>query len=848
MSGHDPSIPALSLRACLVSVLVMLLCAIMIQFVAVTQAWKLHLGNEPLAVPAMIMICVLTLVVAAGYGLRKIRLLSRADMFVVLFSSLIACCLMAHGLWRYTIAFSASIPKRQKWDLYDALPSAMWAHGPDLIEGIISRPDHPALTTNGNVTWRQVTYRTDAHAYAPVLSNTGPKDVSYVRLRVPVTRDDRPHLVPGRPYLISALAHAKLTGQGGYYCNVYFDEREQLGGEAFTSREEAKVTYLHQHGFVRNGMYGFVMPNSISNHIYLEFGLRGPGYVTFCETELIDVSALEDVFAGRKIVSRAEYDAAPLNQRDRLVVRPESLWSLEGLAFLVHGYFPARAWFSPAGAWVSFIILLCLALFAVAVIMRRQWIQHERFPLPVAQVPMALLGVNDDHDQPVPDIWRNRLMWAGFAVALFWCLMRGWRQFNPSVPNMNISIALAPYFTGPTWGDTWRQVSFGVTSLVLGLALFMELNVLMSLVVGFFFYRLQFWFGETYGLATDANYPYAGNQQAGSMAAYAILIVILARKYLWRVLRQAIRGGGDEVLSYRAAIILFLLSFVGIAFWARWLGYSVPGMLLVFACLVGIGLVMAKLRAECGQPHYGMTTISLLALVGLFGGLRLLGPTGLVFGSFASALIIMSIFTLAGLQLEMVEVARRIRLRRSHVLGTVALGLAGGVLLGGWVYFSSAYAISCDKYPIATGEFNQKGDFKVYNSSMATWTAEIKGDDAAQQSRDVGRAYIVGLMSAGLTVILTVLRQFFAGFWFHPVGFVLSSSAMVAQAWGSLLAAWAIRFAVLKLGGATSVRTKLMPFATGLVLGTIAAYAIFVAITLHLSFFSPSTLRFYGYF
>jgi hypothetical protein len=385
--------------------------------------------------------------------------------------------------------------------------------------------------------------------------------------------------------------------------------------------------------------------------------------------------------------------------------------------------------------------------------------------------------------------------------------------------------------------------------VTLGLALFMELNVLISLVIGFFFFRLQSWFGEAYGLATDANYPYTGYQQFGSMTAYAVLIIILTRKYLWRVLRQAVRGGGDEVLSYRAAIILFLLTFVGVAFWARWLGYSIPGMLLLFLCLVGIGFVLAKFRAECGQPYRGMATIGLLGLVGMFGGLRLLGPNGIIFGSFAGALIIMCIFTLSGLQLEMLEIARRGRLRRSHVFGAVTLGLVGGVLLGGWVYFSSAYAISVDKYPIATGEFNQKGDFKTYTTRMARWTSELKGEaSATAQEGDVGRGRIVALFSAGITVLITVLRQFFAGFWFHPIGFVLASSTMVHDAWGSLLAAWLIRFAVLKLGGATSVRTKLMPVATGLVLGSIAAYTFFMILTINLNFFSPSTLRFYAYF
>jgi hypothetical protein len=91
---------------------------------------------------------------------------------------------------------------------------------------------------------------------------------------------------------------------------------------------------------------------------------------------------------------------------------------------------------------------------------------------------------------------------------------------------------------------------------------------------------------------------------------------------------------------------------------------------------------------------------------------------------------------------------------------------------------------------------------------------------------------------ASVTVI-TILRQFFAGFWFHPIGVIVGSGWMAQEAWGSLLLAWLIRFSVLKIGGAATVRNKLMPFAVGIFLGGTAAYFTYFVTVSYLKFFVP---------
>ena len=66
-----------------------------------------------------------------------------------------------------------------------------------------------------------------------------------------------------------------------------------------------------------------------------------------------------------------------------------------------------------------------------------------------------------------------------------------------------------------------------------------------------------------------------------------------------------------------------------------------------------------------------------------------------------------------------------------------------------------------------------------------------------------------------LSPLAAVLRQFFAGFWFHPVGLLIGPTHMMDQVWGSCLVALALRFAVVRMAGAEAVRARLLPAGIG---------------------------------
>ena len=165
--------------------------------------------------------------------------------------------------------------------------------------------------------------------------------------------------------------------------------------------------------------------------------------------------------------------------------------------------------------------------------------------------------------------------------------------------------------------------------------------------------------------------------------------------------------------------------------------------------------------------------------------------------------------------------------------------MALAVVIGGWVYLGSAYAIGADNYPIATGQFAGAGDFSVFTGEVNAMPAAATLPESATSNHGT-----LGLIFGGaVTLVLTVLSRLFANFIFHPAGFLLGFTPMMGGAWGSLLLACGVRFAVLKLGGAATVREKLVPFAIGCLFGVAAAYALFLVVNGYLYFVHPGVLK-----
>ena len=842
--------PGLTLRSILALMLAMLMMALFLNAITTMPSGAARADEHSLGVPAVFLIALLILASGGVYAVTRVRLLTRSEMVCVLFSLLIACPIMGRGFWGFVVA-TTQAGYRNVDSVHEVLSDKLWAHGPNLTEDALARPDSPRLRTAGTVAWRTIDVD-GAMTSMPVLTNAGPDDVSTVRVSLPLMEDGEQSLFSKDPHLVRVLVRAdRLGSQAHFYCTVYCDDDQDPVQEIFISRKIAEPTYQHPSGFSLMGRYGVDFSPNARRRIVIELGLTGEGQVAFHDLRILNVGPVRALHQGREVIAADRYKALPPNMRStRMVVQPENMWSLAGLKYTLAGAIPVRAWVTPILAWSSIIALLLMAVFTTCAIMRRQWVDNERYPLPVAKIPQAMLGEGEPTSIALPAIWRNRVMWLGFGLGLFWCLMRGWHAYNAQVPNMNVEVPIKPYLSGPGWGAMWNNVVFSVSAMFLGLAALMEINVLLSVVLGYLLFRAQFWVGKSTGLDAIGGFPATRQQHAAAFVVYGLLIFFFTRKYLWRVLKMAVLGRRDdkapEPFSYRALLLMLIGCFAGVAVWARWLGATPRGVLLCFAYLLLIGVVAAKIRAECGMLFGMVVPTHAFYAIPLIGGMSLLGPSGLlVAGLLILQFCFNGFFVACAMQIELIQLGRNLAVRPHHILATCLLGVAGGVIVGGWIFLSGAYAVGGSNYDNQE-PFSNRGLYASFYRAELTRATRAEGaagpnSDATLPGSSGGAdpvAYFMGFAGL-LTATVAVLRYLFAGFFFHPMGVIFGYSEMASMVWGSALVACIVRGVALKLGGAAAVRDRLIPFFIGVFLSGVAAYLVFGLINMLLRQYRP---------
>lgn len=274
-------------------------------------------------------------------------------------------------------------------------------------------------------------------------------------------------------------------------------------------------------------------------------------------------------------------------------------------------------------------------------------------------------------------------------------------------------------------------------------------------------------------------------------------------------------------MSYRAAFLVMGGVLAGGAGWAVWVGVSIHGMLCFLLFLILVGFVSSKFRAEAGLPWGYFTPNNAALILLLLGGLSTFGPEMLLLAFLSSFFMsVAAFFLIPGAQLEMMEIGRREGIRPSHVTAILYLGVIGGILIGGWIFLSNAYSMGGDSFRYSWAFDAKAWYFNDFDLLLSRATAEMTGT-AAETAAGVTPSFWAYLYGGIGTGVLVVLRQLFAGFWFHPVGFVLGPSHMMGFVWGSFLVAWALRLIFVKFGGAEAVRTLLQPFFVGVFVAAI---------------------------
>ncbi|MBI2302817.1 MAG: hypothetical protein HYU66_28255, partial [Armatimonadetes bacterium] len=120
------------------------------------------------------------------------------------------------------------------------------------------------------------------------------------------------------------------------------------------------------------------------------------------------------------------------------------------------GAIPWHAWRAPLVMWGIAAALVFYACACLTVLLRRQWVERERFSFPLTQLPMELAAAAEE-GHALNRFLRTPTVWAGAAIPLLVHGVNGLHLYFPGVPRVDLHHDVGQYLpnTFPWWSIRW---------------------------------------------------------------------------------------------------------------------------------------------------------------------------------------------------------------------------------------------------------------------------------------------------------------------------------------------------------------------------------------------------------
>ena len=473
---------------------------------------------------------------------------------------------------------------------------------------------------------------------------------------------------------------------------------------------------------------------------------------------------------------------------------------------------PFAAWTGPLFWWLSLIFVVYFVCFCLVVILRRQWVEHERLVFPITEVPRLL--TEESETSSLAPILRSRIFWIGCAIPLSLILFNVASYFHPGFPKIPIPASTttvqlyrgAPAFNLHFYFPIIGFMYFAGTSISFSIWFFFLLTTVELGVVS--------WAGVT---TTPETFVYGSMatlswQAFGAFTAMVFWSLWMGRQHLGAVFRQAFKGGrelddSEEMMPYRLAVYGLLAGSFYILVWL-WrsgmeLHVAVVFLLGVFIAYVG----MTRLVVQAGI-YYLTTPMAPQALAVTLTGTTAVSPYNLVALalSYSWCSDIQSIFMPAAAHAAKLS---ELSSRRRRLAVAIAVAVVVGFLVT--IYFVLQW---CYHYGA--------GNFRSWFFSSGGGAGGMAFDTVVRQLRnpesiDLTKLSLFGVGAAVYSVLSFCHYRFY--WWpLHPVGLTISTLWMMQLIGFSVFIAWLLKSVIMRLGGINLFR-QLRPLFIGMIVG-----------------------------
>ena len=535
---------------------------------------------------------------------------------------------------------------------------------------------------------------------------------------------------------------------------------------------------------------------------------------------MVMASPIPTLFVGKFLsaISYPYYYATPENEWRELIHPYIPDWLMVHNVDIVRKFYegggrnepiPWAAWQLVFLAWLPFVWALFLVMISLMIVMRKQWVEHERLIYPLMQVSLAMTE-QGRYGERVSPFFKNPVMWAGFAIPALWGTLHGLYNYFPEiipiakeVDPLHLRLSI---FHGVA--DMYVLLRFNI----IGFFYFLKTEIAFSL---WFFNLLAYGVRGIFGVLgiTSPQTQSAGhgvhNLILAQQAMGAMLVLFLgglwsARRHLRGVLRKAFLGdpGVDdsgEILSYRGAVVVLMASSVIMVGWLWLAGLPMEfGLAILFLGMVvlfGYSRVVAEGGLSDGEPPVVPAGILVSAV-----GSSVIGPQGLV-------VLATTFLWTTGRNFVMVSCANSLRLGEELGGGKRALFwvilLALAVSLGAaiWMIMTLGHQYGAINLWIwGGGEYSYAEKLIRTPLEPHVWN------------------WVNTAIGATIMTLLMVARWLYVWWPLHPLGYAIGPIWIIDALWFNMFLAWLIKVVVLKYGGVGLYR-KTRPFFMGMILG-----------------------------
>ena len=516
------------------------------------------------------------------------------------------------------------------------------------------------------------------------------------------------------------------------------------------------------------------------------------------------------------------YYATPENDWDFLYNQYIPEWMIprgEGVArYFFEGLpegapIPWEAWVMPLTLWFGFFLALGFAMLCTMVILRKQWVNHEKLVYPLVQVPMEMIQ-REDGGAAGRSFFTNKAMWLGFATSFLLLSVNGVHSYFPEFPHFQRTTSIELFANtrlGLWFSPPWT-----------GFFYFVNLEISASIWVFYLLVTLQRGIFNKLGVQSTQHIdfysvdPFLAHQGLGAMIAFVVVGLWVARRHLRDVVAKAFLGlrevdDSDEILSYRQALLGLAAGLLAVSVWLSMIGLPFPvAVLFVFGAMV-LFLALTRVVAEGGIPAMRpplMTSTFVMSAVGTSA----IGAQGLVALGFSygwHSEIRSFVMSSVANGLKMSEIIRGPKRRLFWAITIAVL-----VSLAGSSYITLVMAYG-------HGGINLNPLFFV-NQATQYGPRDMAPRIAAELTGPRWDAWQFMIAGGAIMSLLMWARHHFLWWPINPLGFTIAANWKTGHIFFSALLAWLLKLVILRYGGPRLYR-RLRPFFLGLILGEIIA-------------------------